>query len=117
MRRSYGQTNERRHEYYEKGWLRIDYDTYEVYCDGKPVELGLREFDLLKFFVRNPHRVFGRTQILDLVWGHDVYVEPRTVDVHIRRLRQRIERDDANPSLILTVRGVGYKFSPDALEE
>lgn len=117
LRRSYGQTNERPHEYYEKGWLRIDYDTYEVSRDGKSVELGLREFDLLKFFVKNPHRVFGRTQILDLVWGHDVYVEPRTVDVHIRRLRQRIERDDANPSLILTVRGVGYKFNPDALEE
>ena len=117
LRRSYGQATERPHAYYEKGWLRIDYDTYEVSRDGQPVELGLREFDLLKFFVRNPHRVFGRTQILDLVWGHDVYVEPRTVDVHIRRLRQRIERDDANPSLILTVRGVGYKFNPDALEE
>lgn len=117
LRRSYGQANERQHEYYEKGWLRIDYDTYEVSLAGQPVELGLREFDLLKFFVNNPHRVFGRTQILDLVWGHDVYVEPRTVDVHIRRLRQRIERDDANPSLILTVRGVGYKCNPDALEE
>jgi DNA-binding response OmpR family regulator len=51
------------------------------------------------------------------VWGQDVYVEPRTVDVHIRRLRQRIERDDANPTLILTVRGVGYKCNPDALAE
>lgn len=117
IRRSYGQTQARPHEYYEKGWLRIDYDTYEVSLNGQPTELGLREFDLLKFFVNNPHRVFGRTQILDLVWGHDVYVEPRTVDVHIRRLRQRIERDDANPTLILTVRGVGYKFNPDALEE
>ena len=117
LRRSYGQANERPHEYYEKGWLRIDYDTYEVSRDGQPVELGLREFDLLKFFVNNPHRVFGRTQILDLVWGHAVYVEPRTVDVHIRRLRQRLERDDANPTLILTVRGVGYKCNPDALEK
>jgi two-component system alkaline phosphatase synthesis response regulator PhoP len=117
IRRSYGQANERPHEYYEKGWLRIDYDTYEVSRDGERIELGLREFDLLKFFVRNPHRVFGRTQILDLVWGQDVYVEPRTVDVHIRRLRQRIERDDTKPTLILTVRGVGYKFNPDALDK
>lgn len=117
IRRSYGPAHERPHEYYEKGRLRIDYDTYEVMRDGHPVELGLREFDLLKFFANNPHRVFGRTQILDLVWGHTVYVEPRTVDVHIRRLRQRIERDDSNPTLILTVRGVGYKFNPDALEE
>lgn len=117
LRRSYGQADERPHEYYEKGWLRIDYDTYEVSRDGQPLELGLREFDLLKFFVNNPHRVFGRTQILDLVWGRDVYVEPRTVDVHIRRLRQRIERDDTNPTLLLTVRGVGYKCNPDALEQ
>ena len=117
IRRAYGPANERPHESYEKGWLRIDFDTYEVYRDGEAVGLGLREFDLLKFFVRNPHRVFGRSQILDLVWGHNVYVEPRTVDVHIRRLRQRVERDDTRPTLILTVRGVGYKFNPDALEE
>ncbi len=116
LRRSYGQPNERLHESYEQGWLRIDFDTYEVLRDGEPVEMGLREFDLLKFFVRNPHRVFARGQILDLVWGHDVYVEPRTVDVHIRRLRQRIERDDTKPTLLLTVRGVGYKFNPEALE-
>lgn len=116
IRRSYGQPNEQPHESYEKGWLRIDFDTHEVSRDDEPVELGLREFDLLKFFVRNPRRVFGRSQILDRVWGHDVYVEPRTVDVHIRRLRQRIERDDTKPTLLLTVRGVGYKFNPDALE-
>jgi two-component system alkaline phosphatase synthesis response regulator PhoP len=117
LRRAYGRSPDRPHECYEKGRLRIDYDTYEVTLDGQPVELGLREFELLKFFVHYPNRVFSRTQILDLVWGQDVYVEPRTVDVHIRRLRQRIERDDANPTLILTVRGVGYKFNPDALEE
>jgi two-component system, OmpR family, alkaline phosphatase synthesis response regulator PhoP len=117
LRRAYGPVLDRPHEFYEKGRLRIDYDTYEMTLDGHPVELGLREFELLKFFVQYPHRVFSRTQILDLVWGQDVYVEPRTVDVHIRRLRQRIERDDANPTLILTVRGVGYKFNPDALEE
>lgn len=117
LRRAYGPGPDRPHEFYEKGRLRIDYDTYEVTLDGRRVELGLREFELLKFFVQYPNRVFSRTQILDLVWGQDVYVEPRTVDVHIRRLRQRIERDDANPTLILTVRGVGYKFNPDALEE
>jgi phosphate regulon transcriptional regulator PhoB len=116
LRRAYGPVLDRPHEMYEKGRLRIDYDTYEVIVDGRPVALGLREFELLKFFVQYPNRVFSRTQILDLVWGQDVYVEPRTVDVHVRRLRQHIERDDANPTLILTVRGVGYKFSPDALE-
>lgn len=117
LRRAYGPTLNRPHERYEKGRLRIDYDTYEVTLDGQPAMLGLREFELLKFFVEYPNRVFSRTQILDLVWGQDVYVEPRTVDVHIRRLRQRIEKDDANPTLLLTVRGVGYKFNPDALAE
>lgn len=117
LRRAYGPVLDRPHESYEKGRLRVDYDTYEVTLDGRPVELGLREFELLKFFLHYPNRVFSRTQILDLVWGQDVYVEPRTVDVHIRRLRQRIEKDDANPTVILTVRGVGYKCYPDALEE
>ena len=116
LRRAYGPPPNRPHEVYEKGRLRIDHDLYEVALDGRPVELTLREFELLKFFVQHPHRVFSRTQLLDLVWGQDVYVEPRTVDVHIRRLRQRIERDDANPELVLTIRGVGYKFNPDSLE-
>ena len=117
LRRAYSPVLDRPHEVYEKGRLRIDYDTYEVTLDGHLLGLSLREFELLKFFAQNPYRVFSRSQILDQVWGQDVYVEPRTVDVHIRRLRQRIERDDANPVLILTIRGVGYKFNADALEE
>src|SRR5437762_528987 len=91
-------------------------DTYEVCLDGVRVGLSLREFELLKFFVRHPQRVYDRLQLLDLVWGPDTHVEPRTVDVHIRRLRKRIERNDAAPELIVTVRGVGYKFNPDALD-
>jgi two-component system alkaline phosphatase synthesis response regulator PhoP len=110
LRRSYGADMQRPHEVYERGRLRIDFDTYEVVLDGKKIDLSLREFELLRFFVRSPNRVFDRLQILDLVWGQDTYVEPRTVDVHVRRLRARIERDDANPELIVTVRGVGYKF-------
>ena len=117
LRRTYGVTPDKPHEVYEKGRLRIDFDTYEVFLDGQALGLGLREFELLKFFLQYPQRVFSRGQILDLVWGQDVYIEPRTVDVHIRRLRQRLERDDANPAFILTVRGVGYKCNPDALEE
>ena len=116
LRRAYGVEVERRQEMYEKGRLRIDFDTYEVFVDGAKVELSLREFELLRFFVRSPNRVFDRLQILDLVWGHDTHVEPRTVDVHVRRLRKRIERDDSDPTLILTVRGVGYKFNDRALE-
>ena len=94
----------------------FDFDTYEVFLNGEKIDLSLREFELLRFFVRSPNRVYDRLQILDLVWGQDTYVEPRTVDVHIRRLRMRIERDDANPELICTVRGVGYRFNERALE-
>jgi phosphate regulon transcriptional regulator PhoB len=116
LRRAHGEETPLPHEVFERGRLRIDFDTYEVFVDGKPVSLSLREFELLKFFVRHPNRVYDRLQLLDLVWGRDTYVEPRTVDVHIRRLRKRVERDDAAPELILTVRGVGYKCNPDALD-
>ncbi len=116
LRRTMPPEPEREPDVYEKGRLRVNFDTYEVSLDGKPLELSLREFELLRFFVRSPNRVYDRLQILDLVWGQDTYVEPRTVDVHVRRLRARIERDDSNPELILTVRGVGYKFNDRALE-
>src|SRR5262249_52892625 len=115
LRRSHGEDAPVPHEVFERGRLRIDFDTYEVFVEGRPVNLSLREFELLKFFVRHPNRVYDRLQLLDLVWGRETHVEPRTVDVHIRRLRRRIERDDAVPELIVTVRGVGYKFSPAAL--
>lgn len=100
---------------YQRGRLRVDFGTYEVFVNGEQRELALREFELLRFFVQHPTRVYSREQLLDLVWGRDTFVEPRTVDVHVRRLRQQIEADDANPELILTVRSVGYRFNPDAL--
>ncbi len=117
LRRAYGAEPERPHQAWERGRLRIDLDGYEAFLDGKPLHLSLREFELLKFFTQNPERAFSRGDILDLVWGTDTHVEPRTVDVHVRRLRLQIERDDANPELILTVRGFGYKFKPDALDK
>jgi two-component system alkaline phosphatase synthesis response regulator PhoP len=116
LRRAHAAEGIRVHDVYEKGRLRVDFDTYEVFLAGKKIDLSLREFELLRFFVRSANRVYDRLQILDLVWGQDTYVEPRTVDVHIRRLRQRIERDDAHPELICTVRGVGYRFNERALE-
>jgi len=103
-------------ENFFRGRLHVNFNTYEEAVDGQPLALSLREFELLKFFVQHPHRVYDRLQLLDLVWGQDVHVEPRTVDVHGRRLRKVIERDDSAPELLLTVRGVGYKFNPDALE-
>ncbi len=116
LRRAHAAEPEQPRQVYEKGWLRIDFDTYEVFREGRPVGLSLREFELLRFFARSPNRVYGRLQILDMVWGQDTHVEPRTVDVHVRRLRKRIERNSAHPQLILTVRGVGYKFNERALE-
>ena len=101
---------------YEKGPLRVDYSTYEVIVRGKLVKLTLKEFELLRFLIQNPSRVLSRDQLLDRVWGGETFVTPRTVDVHIRRLRKAIENDDRNPRWILTVRGVGYKFDEKALE-
>ena len=77
---------------------------------GRDVDLGPTEFRLLDYFIQHPGRVFSREQLLDAVWGSDVYVETRTVDVHIRRLRKALE-PFACDSLVQTVRGSGYRFS------
>ena len=101
---------------YEKGPLKIDFSTYEIFVRTRPVKLTLKEFELLRFLVQNPNRVLNRDQLLDRVWGGDTFVTPRTVDVHIRRLRKAVEKDDRRPKWILTVRGVGYKFDEKAVE-
>lgn len=104
-------------EVYEKGSLKINFSTYEVSVKGKPVKLTLKEFELLRFLVQNPNRVLNRDQLLDRVWGGEVFVDPRTVDVHVRRLRKAVEKNDREPEWVLTVRGVGYKFDEKALEK
>ncbi len=91
------------------GRLRLDPTRHEVTKDGEAIDLSAMEFRLLEFFLRHRGRVFTRSQLLDQVWGQDRFVEPRTVDVHIRRLREKIEDDARQPALILTVRGIGYK--------
>jgi two-component system phosphate regulon response regulator PhoB len=97
----------------EVGGLRLDPATHRVTGDGLTVDLGPTEFRLLHFLMTHPERVHSRTQLLDQVWGNQVFVEERTVDVHIRRLRRALEptRHDA---LIQTVRGAGYRLSPRA---
>jgi two-component system alkaline phosphatase synthesis response regulator PhoP len=95
--------------------LRIDFDAYEVFLNDRKIDLTLREFNLLRFLVESPNRVFSRVQILDSVWGGNTRITPRAIDVHIRRLRKRLELDDARPELIVTVRGVGYKFDDRVL--
>jgi len=116
LRRANPETSGTKAGVFERGRLKMDFDTYQVFVADTRHELALREFELLRFFVEHPMRVYTREQLLDMVWGRDTFVEPRTVDVHVRRLRQHIEKDDSNPELILTVRSVGYRFNPEALD-
>jgi two-component system alkaline phosphatase synthesis response regulator PhoP len=116
LRRVEAGTTEKNAQSYSRGPLQIDFSTYDVFVRGEPVKLTLKEFELLRFLVQNPSRVLSRDQLLDRVWGGDTFVTPRTVDVHIRRLRKAIEDDDSKPQWILTLRGVGYKFDEKALE-
>ena len=90
--------------------LEIDRESYEVRVKGRPVHLTPLEFDLLNFLAENEGRVFSRETLLSRLWGYDYFVDTRTVDVHIRRLRMKIEEDPSNPKYIVTVRGKGYKF-------
>ncbi|MCX7635108.1 MAG: response regulator transcription factor, partial [Syntrophales bacterium] len=91
--------------------LSINYASYDVRLGGKKIDLGITETKLLFFLSRHPGRVYTREQLLETIWGDETFVEPRTVDVHISRLRAAIEKDKENPSYIITVRGVGYKFA------
>ncbi len=91
--------------------LHVDFGSYQVSVNGRPVDLSSHEFKLLQFFIGHPGRVYSREQLLDRVWGDESFVEPRTVDVHISRLRGAIEPDKESPRYILTVRGIGYKFA------
>lgn len=90
--------------------LVLDTASYRVESNGQVIDLGPTEFKLLRFFMENPDRVFSREQVLNNVWGDNVYVEERTVDVHIRRLRKALE-ETGHQELVQTVRGAGYRFS------
>jgi phosphate regulon transcriptional regulator PhoB len=92
------------------GDLVLDPERYEVRLGTRAVSLAPKEFELLRFLMTHPGRVFSRQVLLDRVWGTEAFVEERTVDVHIRWLREKIEQDASHPQCLLTVRGVGYKF-------
>jgi len=94
----------------EAGPVRLDVERHTVVVDGAPVALPLKEFDLLELLLRNSGRVLTRGQLIDRVWGADYVGDTKTLDVHIKRLRSKIEPDPANPKYLLTVRGLGYKF-------
>jgi DNA-binding response OmpR family regulator len=95
----------------EQGDLRVDFERREVVVRGEPVRLTYVEFEVLASLARNPGRVFSRTMLLERVWGDSSYRDPRTIDVHIRHLREKLEQEPKHPELILTVRGVGYRFT------
>ena len=92
------------------GGLTLDSAARTTWKDGNPVELTAREFDLLELLMKNPNRVYSREQLLNLVWGYAYTGEYRTVDVHIRRLREKVEQDPAHPAHLCTKWGVGYYF-------
>jgi len=99
------------------GDLYINLDEYRVEVGGRPVRLSATEFKMLSFLAKRRGRVFSRDQLLDAVWEGNAFVTPRTVDVHIKRIRNQIEKDSRNPLYIRTMRGVGYYFSSDPPHE
>lgn len=103
-------TGENPQQMVESGNLRVDPRTHEATLDGKVLNLSPKEFALLDFLVRHAGQVFSRDTLLDRVWGQDTFVSSRTVDVHIRWLRERIEPEPGSPVRLVTVRGVGYRF-------
>lgn len=96
------------------GPVRMDVERHVVTVDDEPVAFPLKEFELLELLLRNAGRVLTRSQLIDRVWGTDYVGDTKTLDVHVKRVRAKIESDPGNPVLLLTVRGLGYKLSDDA---
>ena len=94
----------------QAGPVRMDVDRHVVTVDGQPIALPLKEFELLELLLRNAGRVLTRMQLIDRVWGADYVGDTKTLDVHVKRLRSKIEPDPANPRFLVTVRGLGYKY-------
>lgn len=96
------------------GGVRMDVDRHVVTVDGEPAPFPLKEFELLEVLLRNAGRVLTRGQLISRVWGSDYVGDTKTLDVHVKRVRSKIEADPANPRLLVTVRGLGYKIADDA---
>jgi DNA-binding response OmpR family regulator len=110
LRRSAARERDEAEPVTSRAGVTVDTDRHEVLVDGTPISLSPKEFDLLAYLMSHAGRVRTREQILQAVWGQDAYLDERTVDVHVRWLRTKIEADPAHPQRIVTVRGVGYKF-------
>jgi two-component system response regulator RegX3 len=94
----------------EAGHIRMDVERHAVSVDGADVPMPLKEYELLEYLLRNAGRVLTRGQLIDRVWGADYFGDTKTLDVHIKRIRSKIERDPANPVMLVTVRGLGYRL-------
>ncbi|MGO4957238.1 response regulator [Luteococcus sp. Sow4_B9] len=105
-----GQESELLPELIEAGGVRMDVERHEVTVNGEAIRLALKEFELLELLLRNSGRVMTRGQLIDRIWGADYVGDTKTLDVHVKRLRAKIEADPSNPQLLVTVRGLGYKF-------
>ncbi|GGQ04425.1 response regulator transcription factor [Streptosporangium pseudovulgare] len=110
--RRQGDTEEAESAVLTAGPVRMDVDRHVVAVRGNQVQLPLKEFELLEVLLRNAGRVLTRGQLIDRVWGADYVGDTKTLDVHVKRLRAKVEADPSNPRCILTVRGLGYKFDP-----
>jgi two-component system alkaline phosphatase synthesis response regulator PhoP len=113
--RRYGQSGAAENNILAFRRLRLDIGARRVWKDDQPIDLTTIEFDLLHALAEHRGRVLSREQLLERVWGHDFYGEDRVVDVHLGHIRKKIETDPANPELIVTVRGVGYRFEDEPL--
>ena len=111
LRRSRGEEQEPAEPVLEVGRVRMDVERHEVTVDGEAVAMPPREFELLELFMRNPGRVLARGEIIDRVWGADYVGDTKTLDVHVKRIRAKIEVEPGEPKLLITVRGVGYKLA------
>lgn len=100
-------------EVYKSNGILINFDRRDVFIFDKKIDLTLKEFELLEILVKNRGKILTRETLLDKIWGYEYVGETRTVDVHIRYLRKKVEEDDKNPKLIETIRGVGYRFNPN----
>jgi two-component system response regulator RegX3 len=110
LRRGSVESTEKVETVISAGPVEIDIESHKVKVLGEYVSFPLKEFELLEFLVRNSGRVLTRVQLIDRIWGSDYFGDTKTLDVHIKRLRTKIEKDPANPVFILTIRGLGYKF-------
>jgi len=115
LRRGAGQDDLSEPSVLAVGRVRMDVDRHELSVDDEPVAMPLREFELLELFLRNPDRVLTRGQLIDRIWGANYVGDTKTLDVHVKRVRAKIEADPARPTMLQTVRGLGYKLvTPEA---